>query len=258
MAKSASSVDWLNRVFGDSKYSDLTIECGESTWHVHRVVICAQSPFFDKACSNGFKETSSKLIKLEDDDPTIVREMLRYLYTGDYLEQTKEGEEGSRRSALSTNVHIHTIADKYDIPALGDVAISKFSARAAREWKTEAFAGAIEEMYTSANENKEPMHKAAVAIAAENAKTLLNDDCGQAFRKIAEAVPKFAAELSIEIVNMKEKMPPTFARYRCPNSMRCNKVNMLEGLGQASGSRTCTYCSNQYYVNVWVSKKLDD
>lgn len=39
----------------DGKFSDLTIVCGDRTFKAHRIVVCAQSEFFDVACSSLFK-----------------------------------------------------------------------------------------------------------------------------------------------------------------------------------------------------------
>jgi len=42
-------------VFYSGKYADLTITCGERSWNVHEIVVCAQSDFFTKACDGAFK-----------------------------------------------------------------------------------------------------------------------------------------------------------------------------------------------------------
>ena len=45
----------LRSLYKDEKYSDLTVSCGPRTFKLHRAVVCPQSPFFEKACSGGFK-----------------------------------------------------------------------------------------------------------------------------------------------------------------------------------------------------------
>ena len=43
------------RLFVDERYSDLTVQCGDKTWKVHKAIVCPQSEFFAKACDKGFK-----------------------------------------------------------------------------------------------------------------------------------------------------------------------------------------------------------
>lgn len=45
-----SSVD---AAFDDPRWSDLSIVCSDSTCHVHRIIVCAQSEFLREACKNG-------------------------------------------------------------------------------------------------------------------------------------------------------------------------------------------------------------
>ena len=45
--------DLLHRLNTDTKYSDLTIVCGERRFRVHKVIVCTQSEFFRAACEKG-------------------------------------------------------------------------------------------------------------------------------------------------------------------------------------------------------------
>lgn len=42
-------------LYRTGKLSDLTVTCGDRVFRVHKAIVCAQSPFFDKACTSGFK-----------------------------------------------------------------------------------------------------------------------------------------------------------------------------------------------------------
>lgn len=74
----------IGSLLKEGKYSDLTIECGEDTYAVHKAILCTRSPFFAKCCDGDFKEAKSGVIKLPDDDPAAVKMMIQYLYTGTY------------------------------------------------------------------------------------------------------------------------------------------------------------------------------
>lgn len=45
----------LENLFGPSKYSDLTVRCGEDEYKVHRAILCPRSDVFAAACDGGFK-----------------------------------------------------------------------------------------------------------------------------------------------------------------------------------------------------------
>lgn len=88
-------------LFENGKYSDLTVICGETTYRVHRAVLCSRSQFFAKACDGPFpvsrrsmpswpattnvpQEAQTGIINLSDADPQAVRLMLHYFYHLDY------------------------------------------------------------------------------------------------------------------------------------------------------------------------------
>ncbi|KAK1994716.1 POZ domain-containing protein [Colletotrichum falcatum] len=74
----------LSGLFLSNKYADMTITCNGSTFKAHRAIVCSQSSFFDKAFSAPFMEAASGTIDLPEDDPTILRRLLEFLYTGNY------------------------------------------------------------------------------------------------------------------------------------------------------------------------------
>ncbi|KAH0431805.1 hypothetical protein CcaCcLH18_06808 [Colletotrichum camelliae] len=91
----------LSGLFLSEKYADMTITCNGSTFKAHRAIVCPQSSFFDKAFSASFKvatqtrffgivadieeqEAASGTIDLPEDEPSIFRRLLQFLYTGNY------------------------------------------------------------------------------------------------------------------------------------------------------------------------------
>jgi BTB/POZ domain len=60
------------------------VTCGPDRYKVHKVVLCGQSDFFKKACNGGFREASSGVIEMKEDDPAAVKAMLQFFYTFDY------------------------------------------------------------------------------------------------------------------------------------------------------------------------------
>ncbi|KAK4697472.1 hypothetical protein P7C71_g625, partial [Lecanoromycetidae sp. Uapishka_2] len=178
----------MENLFHSSKYSDLTIRCGEEVWRVHRNIVCQRSKFFAAACDGGFKEATTATVTLEEDDPSTVGRMLLYLYTHEYSDidegsasrflqmhtenrdlppdmsqnasatvsdnetttiSPKSGSQPFMLLRLSgdknvspevyhnaeyfmrrkmNNIQVYALAEKYDIPALKDLARSKLIA----------------------------------------------------------------------------------------------------------------------------------
>ncbi len=54
----------LANLRGQGKYSDFVIECGNQSFRVHKVIICALSEYFDKVCCGEFMV--SELSTLQD------------------------------------------------------------------------------------------------------------------------------------------------------------------------------------------------
>lgn len=108
----------------------------------------------------------------------------------------------------------------------------------------------------AADKGKEEMHKSAVKTAAKHAKDLFNQNYGAEFRKVAETVPKFAAELSVQILDNSQNAG--FSLYQCSNS-KCNKTVMIETLSSTSRyvtHRWCNYCGSRHEETEWMRKVI--
>ena len=69
----------------------------------------------------GFKESSTANLLLEHDDPAAVECMIKFLYSGDYKDDTTDID-----SCLMFHVSVYALADKYDIESLKRLAEIKF------------------------------------------------------------------------------------------------------------------------------------
>ena len=152
------------------------------------------------------------MIELKDDNPLVVQAMIYYLYHFDYSDTINE--QGTSLP-LVFNVHIHTIADKYDIPELLKLAAKKFSARAEVEWDTKALADAIRGVYTEAADPNRELRNTVLEVSSKHAYALFRNEF-EAFNEVAASVPSFAGELGARIA-----VPPESDRlkkkYGCRN-----------------------------------------
>lgn len=186
---------------------------------------------------------------LPDDDKGVLNEMLRYLYTADYQEE--HTAEKPCFTPLLLSVHIHTIADKYNIPALAELAEAKFAKRAVNEWKTEDFANSVEEMYATASDSKTVLHACAVRTAVHNAKQLYGEDFGKQFRDVTSKTPEFTSEFATMLVNggKAKKLDSDETRYKC---ISCHETWTARAPPNTSrGLSKCLQCGCGSYGQFW-------
>ena len=66
---------------------------GVYNFYIHESIIC-RLDFFRIALQGGFKEASTKLIKMPEDDPLFMACLVEFLYTGSYKEPEFTGGNG--------------------------------------------------------------------------------------------------------------------------------------------------------------------
>lgn len=63
-----SSGDIYKDYFNDPTLSDLTIRLSDRTVHVHRIVLCRRSKYFNKLILNGFKVSKPRAVLLVNEN----------------------------------------------------------------------------------------------------------------------------------------------------------------------------------------------
>ena len=59
-------------------------ECpGQVSFYAHKAILAARSPVFAKMLSHNMKESATNTIELSDIEPTVLKELLTYLYTNE-------------------------------------------------------------------------------------------------------------------------------------------------------------------------------
>ncbi|KAJ4359155.1 hypothetical protein N0V95_002407 [Ascochyta clinopodiicola] len=158
-------------LYESADYSDLIITCGVETFKVHKAI-----------------EAASDKIDLPEDDPSIVKLLVQYLYEAEYepvftkhdpsqpivkrVEITSSRIQGYHycfphtyytstddkrtlkedASQFLLHSQMYEIADKYDIAALKELAQSKFSYACRHWWNTEYFTPAAHHAFSTTPE----------------------------------------------------------------------------------------------------------
>ncbi|KAK5726546.1 hypothetical protein LTR17_012669 [Elasticomyces elasticus] len=217
---------------------------------MHKIIVCSQSPFFAKACDGEFEEAQQGVITLREDDPLVVAAMFSFMYTCDYLDDPEpDSKEGT--SPIVFDVHVHILADKYDLPDLAKLATEKFEKRAQMEWKDETFAEAAELVYTVDAAVTAPLRETVLAVAIDHAGDLTKDDIGARFQQAANTVPALGLSLWRKQV---ANVPGGYVRCECPKG---NGSEALVSTSFKGGvSVWCTSCSTYHKVEDWTKYKI--
>eukprot|EP00747_Dinoflagellata_sp_TGD_P004808 gnl/TRDRNA2_/TRDRNA2_112084_c0_seq1.p1 gnl/TRDRNA2_/TRDRNA2_112084_c0~~gnl/TRDRNA2_/TRDRNA2_112084_c0_seq1.p1 ORF type:complete len:252 (+),score=37.33 gnl/TRDRNA2_/TRDRNA2_112084_c0_seq1:45-758(+) len=105
---------WENRMFADA-----TISSSGMQFPVHRAVLAAASPVFERAFSGPMKEGKSANIDIKDSTPAAVEAMLRFIYTGDL--ELPDANESTALSSSEELVPLISMAMLYEQYALSTI-----------------------------------------------------------------------------------------------------------------------------------------
>ena len=194
-------------------HSDLTITTQDRSFKVHKEIICTQSKVLAAMSEAGFKETSTAVLALEHDHPAAVKHMVTFLYTGDYAEaifQPAYGMESIVGAELMLHALIYSLADKYDIQGLKQLAENRF-VETGDEFMCEDFPAIVAMIFDTTPENDLGLRAVLARICAKHVDEVLASDVWNDLLAndgaIGLAILKVARENSIaEVDNMLYKI----------------------------------------------------
>lgn len=71
-----------NSLINNENFSDIVLYVGNETIYAHKVILASKSPYFNKMFSGTKKESNIDESKVNDIEPEVFMELLRYIYTG--------------------------------------------------------------------------------------------------------------------------------------------------------------------------------
>ncbi|KAI7265124.1 hypothetical protein KC345_g8569 [Hortaea werneckii] len=203
--------DALRKLLETGEYSDLTIKCGDRTFKVHKIIICARSEYFAAACKPGaFKEGVTGTIELQSssepdalkddsslDDPKAVKLMIDFLYLDDYatistyflgsppensknrLSCTTDGDSGAIMHAK-----VYALGGKYQIPSLQSTSLKKFEEAAVLAWDSEEFVHAVHLVYSTTPDSDKGLRGITARLTLEHDEGLCNKPAMEAVEEL--------------------------------------------------------------------------
>lgn len=98
----------FEKLFGNMKYSDVTLIVGNHNFQAHKSILATRSPVFAPMFEHPLKENLSDVVKITDIEPDVFQEVLRYIYSG-LIPKERMDEKA---------VEILAVADKYMLNTL--------------------------------------------------------------------------------------------------------------------------------------------
>lgn len=113
----------LGELFKSKDMSDVTICANGIEFKAHKSILVARSPMFRGMFRHDMKETQNNRVDVPDVDPDVLQEMLRYIYTGKSLlesklqnKEQKDQKEQEREQHLA--IELLQAANKYQLDRL--------------------------------------------------------------------------------------------------------------------------------------------
>ncbi|KAL9029360.1 MAG: hypothetical protein Q9196_002386 [Gyalolechia fulgens] len=137
----------------DSAVFTITVGSEKHRFTAHATYL-SQSPVLDRMCHGNFRESHDSLIDLPDDDPPVIKALIQYLYSGNFLDfGTMESGNGSAGAADQLS-DIYIAAEKYQMLDLKELVVEKLNAVTDVEERPAEFLTAAQKIYCNVPEER--------------------------------------------------------------------------------------------------------
>ncbi|PLB35372.1 BTB/POZ domain-containing protein [Aspergillus candidus] len=209
----------LKRLYQDRRFSDLTLEAGPLKLDVHKAIISSQSDYFQALLSNNWAESTSRTIRLEDDDPESVKAMVQFMYEFDYDDSATDDTSTEEVHPTIFHIRVYKTADKYLIPELKVYALRKFlTATNTSKKLTTLLPQIIEEAYAATPASDSRLRRAVLELVLSNQDKLIRRD---AFIEVIKNGGDFA-------VDFMREMSQVAARVRGFLCFKCGRKSYFD------------------------------
>lgn len=103
----------LKNLLESGHHSDVTLNVKDKEFKVHKNILAAHSPVFAAMMLHDTKEKATGIVNIDDIEPEVFSEFLRFLYSG------------CTQNLNSENViDLYTVADKYQVTELSHICVT--------------------------------------------------------------------------------------------------------------------------------------
>ena len=107
--------------FASSKVITILVGPSKASYTLHKDLLCAHSPFFERCLSSGFLERQKDQVELPEDSPEVFEHLIDWVYRRDVVEPTDQ-------PSLQLAIHTYVFADKLCMPAFKNDVVTKIRA----------------------------------------------------------------------------------------------------------------------------------
>ena len=152
-------LDGMKKLYEEMSFADVTVKCGDKEFRAHKAVLVSQSPVFSRMLDADMKEKREGVIEVTDIDPTVMSDLIAFLYTGNAPNLHTEAKgllhaatkyEIPRLMVLCENeimINLHAdnlletvqLADTYEAPNLKKACFRRMRCTASEMVKTDAW-----------------------------------------------------------------------------------------------------------------------
>ena len=104
--------DQIGKLFGEKKFSDVKITCGEEVFDCHRNILSVRSPVFDAMFQSDMIENRSKNVVIKDIKPEVVKEMIYFIYNGETSTENVMNEIGRDLLGAANKYQLELLKNK--------------------------------------------------------------------------------------------------------------------------------------------------
>ncbi|KAJ0120585.1 hypothetical protein J7T55_015314 [Diaporthe amygdali] len=183
----------VRSLWGEEYYADATIKMGQKTWHVHRVVVCKQSKYFEKAFEGGFKASEPELATSAADRSSEFLEedvdaMLKYLYF-------HKLEMHQQKDPITTFV----VADYFQVTSLRAKAINELTMGLGQLAKKKYFANFKKWSHLILEQHADTqLERTMIKVIAENLQMVMHES--GAWDELTDAYPLLCKKVLAEMI----------------------------------------------------------
>ena len=116
--------DQIGKLFGEKKFSDIKITCGEEVFDCHRNILSVRSPVFDAMFQSDMIENRSKNVVIMDIKPEVVKEMLYFIYNGETSTENVMDDIGRDLLAAADEYQLELLKNKCEVKLCSSLDLS--------------------------------------------------------------------------------------------------------------------------------------